>query len=124
MNSEGITIAGSFAGIFLRTVLAYVKAKREAGVVDSELFFNKEYAATAIIAAATSGAAAILLFPSIVGQASGSGSAFAVFAAAFSFGWFSNDVINMAVSVGSNTIRVSKDKIQEVREFLANSKRK
>jgi hypothetical protein len=120
VDAEATAIAGSFFGVLARTVLAYWKARREARQIDPNLpfEFDREFLGTAVFAAAGAGATAVLAFPLLMADLPLSGSALGVFGYGFSFGWFANDAINMLVSVGQNTVRISKDRMAEVREFL------
>lgn len=124
MEVEGVALGGSFFGIFSRTILAYWKARREARALDpSQPFeFDREYLGTAIFSAAGAAVASILGFPLLMQGLPAGGSVFAVFAYAFSFGWFANDATNMLISVGQSTIRVAKNEVAEVKQFLTSKR--
>jgi hypothetical protein len=125
VDTEGIGLAGAFTGVFLRTILSYIKARNEAEQVDptEKLEFDRKFLITAVMAGGTAAATAILVFPTLMGQLPANGTGLATFVMAAGIGWALNDGINMLVSVGQNTIRASKETIAELKEHLANQKK-
>jgi hypothetical protein len=124
VDTEGIGLAGAFTGVFLRTILAYIKARNEAEQTDptNKLEFDRKFLITAVMAGGSAAATAILVFPTLMGQLPASGTGLATFVMAAGIGWALNDGINMIVSVGQNTIRASKETIAELRQQLAAKK--
>jgi hypothetical protein len=121
VDTEGIGLAGAFTGVFLRTMLAYIKARNEAEQLDKEnkLEFDRKFLVTAVMAGGSAAATAILVFPTLMGQLPANGTGLATFVMAAGIGWALNDGINMIVSVGQNTIRASKDVIAGLKQYIA-----
>lgn len=91
-----IAILGVFLGVLTRTVLPYLRKRKEA--IDNRIEgfrFDLQYAVTGAYAILISGVITILIFPSFVIPNVPTPY---IFASAFTFGYTSNDVINEMIS--------------------------
>jgi len=95
MDTTTIAYIGVFVGVFLRTLLPYIRKLKEAQGKNEELGFDVKYVATAVFSFIVSFIVASLIFPSFVVP---DVLDLYIFLQAFAFGWATNDVINEVIS--------------------------
>lgn len=125
MSLEGIALAGSFAGVFIRTMIDYIRVRAQTEQTEGiPLEFDKKFMITAILAAGSAGTFAVVSASSIMDQIPANStplSAF-IFAMSAGLGVAINHGFNLAVSTGKNTIKASTSTITKLKAQLFQEK--
>lgn len=91
MNPITVAFLGVFLGVLSRTVLPYLRKRKEAREGGKELAFDIQYVQTALYSLVVSGIVTALIFPS---YAVPSVPMPYVFCSSFAFGYSANDLVN------------------------------